>query len=310
MAPLFKNKMILGIKVESTKGTAVTPVGTDAMIVYDLDMKAEATVAERRGGGGSLGMTHPSIIDSMRAGRATFTAEIKTVGSSIWWTPEMQVLLKSCALSLSTATFTPTSVFATGTTCTLYGWIDGKLEAIYGAMGTAKFRNESGGRVLIDFEFLGIWAAPTDAAMPTPTWETGTPMRTNEAAGSFTVHTDTILIGSFEFDLGNQVDLREDVGAAGGAISAIITSRAPVWSFDAEDDLVATHDFYGKWLAGTQGALALAITDGTDTLTFNAPKLQYTELAPGDRHGIRTMDVTAACIQSAAVDDEFSLVMT
>ena len=310
MAPLFKEKTILGVKVESTKGTAVVPVGGDAVIAFDVNFTQEATMAERRGGGASLGHVQGQVIDSMRAGRATFTIEVKTTGGTPWWTPETQVLLKACGLSLATATYTPTSAYATQKTLTLYSWLDGKLRAIYGAMGNATFKTEAGGRVLIDFDFLGIWAAPTAAALPTPTWETRTPMRTNAAAGALTVHGTAVLVSSFSFDLGNQVDLREDIGAAGGAINAIITSRNPTCSIDPEDDLVATHDFYGKWLAGTTGALVIAVTDGTDTLTMTAPKFQYTELSPGDRHGIATLDATGVALQNSAADDDFTLVMT
>tara|TARA_Y100000593_G_C4308830_1_gene337256 strand:+ start:462 stop:1394 length:933 start_codon:yes stop_codon:yes gene_type:complete len=310
MAPLFKNKMILGVKVESTKGTAVVPVGGDAIIAYDVSFKKEVTMAERRGGGASLGHTHGQVIDSTRAGRATFTTELKSDGTSPYWTNESQTLFNACGLSLSTATYTPSSSFSTHTTITLYQWLDGKLYAIYGAMGTFTIKNESGGRVLVDWDFLGIWASPTDTSIPTPTWETATPMRTNDSSGSLTVHSDSIKVGSFSFDVGNEVGLREDVGAAGGAISAIITSRNPTCSIDPEDDTVANHDFYGKWLAGTQAALAIAVTDGTDTMTLTLPKFQYTELTQADRHGIATLDATGVAIQNSAADDEFTMVMS
>ena len=73
-----------------------------------------------------------------------------------------------------------------------------------------------------------------------------------------------------------------------------------------ESRLVATYDVFGKWLAGTEEALSIVLDDGTDVITFSAPKLQRTNVQEGDRSGLQIDDVSFACNPSSG-DDEFTI---
>tara|TARA_R100000808_G_scaffold25080_1_gene61488 strand:+ start:7858 stop:8787 length:930 start_codon:yes stop_codon:yes gene_type:complete len=305
-APLLARKRILRIATESTKGTAVTT--TDYLLVFDLQTNVESTFAERKGGGGFLGHTAPGIVDGILAGSCSFTAELKGTDSAALNTVLVK-LLKACGVAQATQVYTPTSVPGTMETVTVDVFEDGVQKRLRGAMGNAVFRNGAGGRVLIDFTLTGVWQPPVDTALPTPTFTAVVPMRTNAAAGAFTIDSETIKVANWSFDLGNNVILRPDIANQGGSIHALITGRDPAWTLDPEFDKVAGYDFYGKWLAGTTANLSLSITNGTDTATFASTKLQFRDPSQADRDGIQTLDVTAQCVATSG-DDEWSLTLT
>lgn len=305
-APLLSRKKLIRVALESTKGTAVTT--TDYLIVFDLNTNTDAQFTPRLAGNGFLGHPVPGVVDGVLAGSCSFTAELKGTDASALNTVLVK-LLQGCALEQSTQVYTPTSVIGTMETLTIEVYEDGKMKQLRGAAGNAVFRNGAGGRILIDFTFSGIWQPPTDVALPTPTFTAIIPMRSNAAAGAFTLDSNAIKIGTWSFDLGNNVVLRQDVGSQGGAIHALVTDRAPVWSMDCEDDKVAGYDFYGKWLAGTTAALSLVCTNGTDTATFTTAKAQFTSLTQADRDQIMALDVSANCIATSG-DDEFDLTIT
>jgi hypothetical protein len=75
---------------------------------------------------------------------------------------------------------------------------------------------------------------------------------------------------------------------------------------------VAAHDFYGRWKAGTLGALSMVLGAlAGNILTITAPKLQYTKHAEGDRDGIATLGSDFALVRSASSgNDEASFAFT
>ena len=122
------------------------------------------------------------------------------------------------------------------------------------------------------------------------------------AGGTFTLATESIKISKFALDMGCEVIPRHDVDAAGGIAYYAITDYDSVLSIDPEADLIAGYDYYGAWLALTEAAVSLALTDGTDTVTFTLPKVQYRELKEGDRNGIAIYELTGQCNHSAGND--------
>ena len=94
-------------------------------------------------------------------------------GASAGTAPEIGPLLRSCGLletinSGVSVVYTPVS--DTFESCTIYVFLDGVRHQILGCRGTAKFMAEVGKYGVFSFKMRGLYAAPTDVALPTPTY--------------------------------------------------------------------------------------------------------------------------------------------
>ena len=162
---------------------------------------------------------------------------------------------------------------------------------------------------MLNFDFKGICIAPTDVAMPAYAPSTRAPLRMQ--AGTFTLATLAIKIAKFNLKMNNVVTMRGDVTGVGGIAYYLVGDYDPQVSIDPEADLVAGYDYFGAFLAGTEAAVSLVVTDATDIVTFTIPKVQYKEIKEADRGGIQIYDLTGQCnITSATVNDAVKFVVT
>ncbi|OQA02129.1 MAG: hypothetical protein BWY71_00133 [Planctomycetes bacterium ADurb.Bin412] len=301
---LLSRKKTIRTLQETTKGTAVT--SNIEVMAYDVKIGPDSEFIARRPGGSFFGNTAQGVL-GLRTGTCAFRSEMRGTGSD---TMDLGLanLLLGCGFAVSAQTYTLSSVLATQKCLTLTVWEDGVKKILSGCMGNLKLSGEVGKTMDCNFEFKGNWAAPTDEAMPSVTPNTQLPPILK--AGTLTIGGTAVQISKFELDLGNTVEYRQDVNAATGNAHAIITDRDVTVSMDPEAKLVATHDFYGLWLAGTEAALSLVFTSpGADKFTLTLPKLQYKEVQPGDRGGLYIYDINAQANASATGDDELSLVV-
>lgn len=273
--PLTRKRLVR-VKLETNKGEAVT---TDQYCVaYDLTCEPDNTLVERLPGSASL--SPEARIVAQRTGTCSFRTELVTDHTSDLL-DAVEILLQCCGWTLSTHVFSPSATVAAGKTCTINVWEDGKKKQLTGCCGNAVFTFEAGGIVGLEFAMKGVWAAVTDEALPTPTISAYAPTRA--ASATFALHSLTPSIGSMRFSLNTDVQPIEDITAAAGVAYFACVNRAPGATLDPEAALVATHDYYGKWLAGTEAALSLVFTDASVTTTVAAPKVQYIGVAGGDR---------------------------
>jgi len=304
-APLLKRKRVLQVKIETTKGTLVA-ADTDAL-VYDLTMDPEDPFVERKLSGKVLGHTSPGVLEGTAAGSCKFKMELRGDGSQ-GMDPALAIMLQACGQEKTLEVYTPTSVHATQKTISLASYEDGVKKQLAGAMGTFKLAPD-GGRLVFDFEFSGVWQAPIDAALPTVAYSVLKPLPWGAASNAFSLDSESIKISTFEFDVGNEVVPRMD----NGRISYYaITDRDPTMTLDPETDKIAGYDLYGKWLAGTEVAISLAVTDGTDTMTLAGSKFQYREAKEGDREKFAIDDVTGQfnIVTINTGDDEYSMTIS
>jgi len=308
MAPLLTRKRQIEVKTEATKGTAETTALVDAL-VSDFTLPGPAIFQQRLGSGTTLGNQVPGTPDGPRVSTCTLTTELR-IASTPLLEPAVSALFLACGAKIATATYSPTSIYATMETCTIRFFEDGRMKVLRGCMGNCTISGNSGERVFLNFEMQGVWGAPTDVALPTPTYGTEKVIKMDNSSGSFKLATVAKRIGSFEFNLGNNVVPLLDVGADGGVAHMMITDRDPTMTFDIEADTVAGHDTHGDWLAGTEQALELIVTNGTRTATIAALKFQYRDVPDGDRDGTITDDITGQCnVNAATGDDEWSIVV-
>lgn len=298
MSKIYRKRFIK-VALEAVKGTKVA--GTQALYTEELEMKPTAEFVQRRGSGNSTGNGQPGTLDEP-LGEFNYKTELRGNGSGAI-EPGILTLLQGGGLKNATG-YKPCSVPADQKCLSIDGWLDGKKHGLYGAMGKLKIEGETGKKVWLTCNFLGKWVTPTDEAMPAYAPSTSKPLKM--AGGTFKIDTVAKKISKFTLDFGSEVVIIPDPNASGGVSHYVISDHDATVSFDPEVESVATDDVEGKWTAGTEVAIELVLTDGTDTITIAIPKAQYKEVPTGERNGIAIHEVTCQCNNTVG-DDAFSI---
>ena len=298
--PLLSRKKVIKVKNETTKGTAESATMLEVM-VYNPTINPENVFHQRQL---SAWIGNFAGVVGERSGRCTFSTELKGDGTDAL-NDGLEALLLACGMALATKVYSPTSLVATQKTVTILVYEDGIKKSICGAMGNVSISGEFGKPVMLEFDFLGRWVAPSDTALPTPTAETILPMRL--ASCTLSLGDETPAISTFTFSPNNSVVIREDVSEASGIGYCLISDRDPTIALDMEADLVANDNAYGLWLAGTTAALSLALADADVSVTIAAAKVQNRSVTEGDRNGVLTHELLGQCIYNTAGDDEFTI---
>lgn len=287
--PLLTRKRVIKVKLEAVRGTKLA--GDQAILVFDLEIKPTSPYEARKGSGLYLG--HNNIgIHGERSGSCSFTTELRSDGSAGMETG-VAILLQAAGFVKSTEVYSQHSNIANQKTISIDVWEDGVKKGLAGAMGTCTISGDIGKRMMLNFEFFGVWQAPIDEALPAYAPLSTIPMKLS--GGTFTIGGASLKIAKYELNTGNTVVMRPDPDGAAGFLFYIITDYDPEISLDPETELIATYDYNGIWLAGTEAAVSLAVTDGTDTITISTPKVQIKELVEGDREGIQDYEYTGQC---------------
>lgn len=315
MAIFLGRRMLLASKVESVEGTAETLAGADAnLLIYDPKFEADIDQFDRNPVANDL--SKYAAIPGLRKGKLSFKAELKGSGTA-GTAPAIGKLLKACGfgettVAVTSVTYAPISVAISTLTMALYSLPESgnTIRAqMFGARGTVKFSAKAGEPVMLEFDFMGVYSGVTDqSALTASGIETTLPMPFTATA--FSVQTLAAKISSLAFDMGNVVTPRHSVITTPGIFSYAITGRKPSLSFDSEKELVATHDFYGKLLAGTEGSLSVALTGSAGNIcTITAPKVQYLKIAEAERDGLGVYQVDCQLNRSSG-NDEISIAFT
>ena len=311
---MLTSRAVVLAKIETTYNVDPTPVaGTDAVLVQNVSWSHEgARMNERPATRPGLGKLQHVFGGTLKA--VEFECELKGAGAaySASVRPEVDVLLRACGFGTTVVT-TPGSESVTykpvstgHESITIYYFEDGKRAVITGCRGNVEFSMETGGIGKAKFRFVGHEATPTDVALPTPTFDSTVPPAIK--GGAFTIGGYSAIISALNFNPNNALAMPPNFSAADGYAEIRITGRDVSGSFDPEDVLVATKNFINEWKNGTTGALATGTIAGAqyNRYSVSMPVVYYREVAPGDRDGIRTLDLTFGAAESTG-DDEVSL---
>lgn len=314
MGRILSNRVVLAGKAETTEGTAVSLAGADANnLIMDPKYDVDVPMFKRSFLNNSL--SPQGQIATTRGSAISFKVEVKGSGTA-GTAPACGKYLKSCGFSetvvaATSVTYKPESALSNIPTMTMATYRDGLQKLIKGARGNLKYTGKSAEIGMFEFEFVGVDVAVTDVAIPTPSGvETTIPVPLLSAA--FSIASFAAFVSQIQFDMANVLTRRGDINQSSGFISTLLGGREPKGSFDPEDELVATHDWYGRWLANTTGALTWkhGATAG-NIVTFNIPKAQYIKIAEAERNGIATLNTDFLMQRNAtAGDDELTIVYT
>lgn len=305
--PLLKRVRTIAAKVETTPGTAESLTASEgAFNAYDIEINAAIEVEQREG---QASFDYLSGVAGQRMGTMTFSTDLGwdgTVTMPTW----ASVLLPGCGVVESSQVYTPRSE-APGSnvkTLTLGVYENGLLKTLAGAVGNFRIVLPTGRMARMEFEFQGVWQAPTDTSIIAPTYPTALPLRFASAA-AVTYDSVDLKIESMTWDAGNQIKMIEDATTASGLCYGIVTDRQTRITANPESELVATRPDYADWIGDVEAALAVTLDGPSDsTIALSAPKAQIINVQEGDRDGLQIDDIEWAANKNGAnLDENFSI---
>lgn len=303
-------------KVEGTPGTEESLVAGDGgAVIADPSYAPEFQRVPRQ----FIHADHSEFAELIgsQAARIKFKTELKGSGTA-GTAPKIDAFLRGCCLAdtnvpATSDTYAPISSGYENITVTKWNVdesANGRKHSIEGALGNLILSGERGGFMNAEFDFFGRYKAVTDSNPPSG-------ISYDEAAPpqilgiTFTVGGVTLKWQTLRLDLGNRIILKPDVTHATGWGIGLLTGRSMTLSFDPEETLVATHDFFGALKAGTLAALSMTV-GGTagNRFVLSCPKLQYVGITEAPRDGLGAFAIEAKPTRDSAGNDEATLAFT
>lgn len=304
-------KRLIRVKKESTYGTDATPVGTDALLVRNLEITpVEADVVSRDLIRNYLGNS-PQLLANTRVS-ITFQVEMAASGTA-GTAPRYGSILQACGMSetiVASTSVTYAPVSSAFSSASIYFDNDGIRHILTGCRGSFTLTGEVGQLPVIDFTMVGVYNAPTDTALPSTTYSAqASPLifkQGNTSAFSFFSHAGCLQ--SVSFDMANETVYRELVGCTK---EVLITNRAPSGTVMLEAPALATKDFFALSQTETTGALTfLHGTTAGNRVTFTASQCDVGNPSYADQDGVQMLNIPYVAVPSTAGNDEVSIAFT
>jgi hypothetical protein len=305
--PLLTRRRTVLAKIEVTYGVDPTPTGTsNAILVRNLNVSPlNAEIVSRDLVRAYLGASEQLIASKSVA----IDFEVEMAGSGTAGTaPAYGPLLQACGMAetdgVSTVTYTPVS--SAFKSVTIYFNVDGVLHKITGARGNVEIRINARQIPVFAFNMIGLYNAPTDAAVPTVDYAA---FKTPEAANntnttSFSLFSYSGVLESMTMNLNNDVQFRALIGRE----SVDLVDRQVGGTLVFEAPAIATKDFFAAALASTLGALT--ITHGStagNQVVVSSTRADIVNPTYQDLNGVHMLSVPYVLVPSSAGNDEFTI---
>jgi Phage tail tube protein len=304
------NEVILA-ETEVTYGVDPIPsAATNAILVRQPSWAQEGLrMATRDAIRGSIGQLQDIYGGELR--KVSFEVEVKGSGTA-GTPPEIAPLLRACGMDQTIVASTSVTYQPVSTgheSITIYFYEGGrKLHIMTGCRGNVSFSVEAGGLLLAQFDFTGHYTQATDAAQPTPTYNSTVPRTALNMALSLLGATN-IVPRSFSFNLNNTIESGPSIAAADGYGQTIITKRAVTGEIEIETELDSIIDIDSLLALGTRGAfdsgLLGSVAGNRVRITTPASSTYVTSTSPGEGNGLRLRTVGFA-VDDSTSDQELS----
>lgn len=282
-----KNKAVVLAKLEAG-GYGVDPTPTtalNAIFCEEPEIEPIVKTLERN----HVRQTYGNVLP-IRVGegmKLSFKVELAGSGA-LGIAPHIGSLLRACNLVETinagvSVVYDPTSDGDGGESVTIYFYRHNLEHKITGCRGTFKLETKTNEVAKLSFEFTGLYAGPTDVALPTdPVYPTVLPPIFRSA--SLALDGYAAVIDAFSLDLGNSITSRPDANSATGILEYYVSDRKVSGEIDPEAVALATKDFWSMW----QASLAVAFTATIGQVAANrcvvaGPKVAIDDLKYGDR---------------------------
>ena len=312
MALLLRKRLIL-IETESSYGSEPSLDGADAVLVRDLSITPQSSdVVSRDLIRPYLGASQQLLANTKV--ECTFSVELAGSGTA-GTAPQYGKAIQACGLSETIAantsvTYEPES--SGFNSITIHYNIDGVRHKVTGCRGNLTLNATVGEIPSLDFSFTGIYNAPDDTALPTPTYanQDDPLIFKNGNTSSFALLSYSGALQSISMDLGTSLVYRELVG---GTKEVLITDRAVSGSVSIEAVLMATKDFFAAAVDDDAALGNLQFTHGAtagNIVQFTSTKVDIGDVSYGDQDGIAMLEIPYVCVPNSGANAEFDLIYT
>jgi len=304
----FKRKVIL-FKNEGTAGQDAAPTaGANAILTRNFRI----TPLEQEGDDRDFDVSYVGNKGRLISGATVkFDFDVEMAGAGAAGTaPGYGPLLKSCCMS-ETINAGTSVVYApvnpgSESTGTLYFYLDGRLHKAVYCLGNVTPKLVRGRAPLYSFSFIGIYVAPTDVGLVSPTLTAfQKPLVVNNANTTpVTLYTYAGKFSEIQFSTGNVLNYRNLVGSE----SIRFTDRDSRGSVKLEDELIAAKDWWSIIRAGTLGALS--VTHGTaagNKVVLAALNVQLLDPGSDAEDNIAMLPMNLLLTATLAGNDEYSI---
>ena len=310
MALLTRKRVIL-IEAESSYGTDPGMATSTVVLVRDLSITPQSSdVVNRDVVRPFLGASE-QLLANTRV-ECTFSVELAGSGTA-GAAPRYGDALKACGFSesiVSNTSVTYAPVSSSFSSITIHYNIDGVRHIVSGCRGSFSINASVGEIPTIDFNFTGVYATPTDSALPTVSYgNQATPLIfKNGNTTNFQLYSFAGALQSLTLDVGNTLVYRELVG---GTKEVLLTDRAATGSVTMEAPTLAQKDYFSAALIDyTLGNLQ--VTHGTQAgniVQFTSSKVDIGDVNYGEADGVTMLEIPYTLVPSTS-GDEMSLVYT
>ena len=312
MASVLTRRRLILAKIESVYGTDPTPTGaSNAILVRNLEIQPLVAETVNR----DLVRPYMGQADQLLAReRVEVSFEVELAGSGTAGTaPAYGPILKACGLSetlvtSTSATYAPVS--SSFSSVTIYYHEDGIRHKLTGCRGTFEIKGEVGQIPTIAFTMTGIYNAPTDETLPTPTYANqATPLIFKQGnTTNFTAFSYSGCLQSYSFSMANDVIFRDLVGCTK---EIMITNRAPSGTIVIEAPSIATKDFFSIATGTSTGSITFQHgTTGGNIATVTTAQSDLGNLTYSDQDGVQMLNMPFIAVPTSAGNNEFSLAFT
>ena len=214
MALLTRKRVIL-IEAESSYGTDPGMATSTVVLVRDLSITPQSSdVVNRDVVRPFLGASEQLLANTKV--ECTFSVELAGSGTA-GAAPRYGDALKACGFSesiVSNTSVTYAPVSSSFSSITIHYNVDGVRHIVSGCRGTFTINASVGEIPTIDFSFTGVYATPTDSALPTVSYgNQATPLIfKNGNTTNFQLYSFAGALSSLTLDVGNSLVYRELVG--------------------------------------------------------------------------------------------------
>jgi hypothetical protein len=244
----------------------------------------------------------------------TFSVELAGSGTA-GTAPQYGKAIQACGLSETVTANTSVKYEPESSgfnSVTIHYNIDGVRHKVTGCRGNLTLNASVGEIPSLDFAFTGIYNAPDDTALPTPTYanQDDPLIFKNGNTSSFQLLSYAGALQSISMDLGTSLVYRELVG---GTKEVLITDRAVSGSVSIEAVLMATKDFFAAAVDDDAALGNLQFTHGAtagNIVQFTSAKVDIGDVSYGDQDGIAMLEIPYTCVPDSAANAEFDLIYT
>lgn len=312
MASVLTRRRLILAKIESTYGTDSSPTGSsNAILVRNLEIQPLVADTVNR----DLVRPYMGQADQLLAQtRVEVSFEVELAGSGTAGTaPAYGPVLRSCGLSetISASTSVTYAPESSGfESCTIHYHEDGIRHKLTGCRGTFELTGEVGQIPVIAFTMTGIYNAPTDETLPTPTYANqATPLIFKQGnTTSFDIFSYSGCMQSYSFSMANEVIYRELVGCTK---EILITDRAPNGTVVIEAPTITAKDFFAIATGSSTGSIDFQHGQtGGNIVTVTTAQSDLGNLTYSDMDGIQMLNIPFIAVPTNAGNDELSLVYT